>query len=74
VVVCINFKQNNIQKYIHQVAFHIEVKPNGQVWIHENRTDVLIDEELIEQGIVAQDIIPGMLEDYSKTGLDTQAA
>ena len=64
----------NDQKYIHQVAFHIEVKSNGQVWIHENRTDVLIDEELINEGIPAKNIIPGMLEGYPERGVDTQAA
>lgn len=62
------------QNYIHQITFHIEVKPKGQVWIHENRTDVLIDEELVEKGVEAKDLTAGMLEDYSQTGLDSQAA
>lgn len=64
----------NNQDYIHQIAFHVEVKSDGKVWIHENRTDILIDEELINEGIASNDIIIGMIEPYSKNEMGTQVA
>ena len=49
-------------EYIHHVSFHLEIKNDGKGWIHENRTDILIENELVEAGIDAKDIIAGMIE------------
>ena len=62
------------QEYIHQVLFHIEAKSNGKIWIHENRTDLLIDEVLIENKVDKLDIILGMVDPYSLEELKTKAA
>jgi hypothetical protein len=46
-------------RHVHYTVFHFDVLDN-KVWIQENRTDVKIDEELIEAGIAAKDICSGM--------------
>lgn len=48
--------------YVHHVVFHIEVKEDGKVWIHENRTDVNIEEELMEMGISEDWMVYAMIE------------
>lgn len=50
--------------YEHFMAYHVEVKADGKVWIHELRTDVEIDKMLIEKGVDKQDIVGGMIEPY----------
>ncbi|AEE51850.1 XisI protein [Haliscomenobacter hydrossis] len=46
-------------RHVHYTVFHFDILDN-KVWIQENRTDVKIDEELIEAGIAAKDICSGM--------------
>lgn len=46
-------------RHVHYTVFHFDILDN-KVWIQENRTDVKIDEELIEAGVVAKDICSGM--------------
>ncbi len=62
------------QEYIHQVLFHLEVKLDGKIWIHENRTDLPIDEILITNSVEAIDILAGMIEPYSIDVSNTKAA
>ncbi len=45
--------------YVHYSVFHFEILDN-KVWVHENRTDLNIDQELIDEGILAKDIMSGM--------------
>lgn len=59
------------QQHVHYTVFHFEIK-EGKVWVHENRTDVEIDEELKEAGIAAKDIISGL--DYPYIYSTTQQA
>jgi hypothetical protein len=44
---------------VHYTVFHFEIKGN-KVWVHENRTDVNIDEELVDAGIALKDIVSGL--------------
>lgn len=46
-------------RHVHYTVFHFNISDN-KVWIQENRTDVKIDEELIEAGVAAKDICSGM--------------
>jgi hypothetical protein len=50
--------------HVHYTVFHFEIK-DGKVWVHENRTDVKIDEELAEAGVAAKDIASSL--DYLET-------
>ncbi len=50
----------NDYKYTHFCMFHLDII-DGKVWIQENRTEILIDEELVERGIPKHDIVPGFL-------------
>lgn len=45
--------------HVHYTVFHFEIRHN-KVWVHENRTDVNIDAELIDGGIAAKDIVSGL--------------
>jgi hypothetical protein len=46
-------------KHIHYTVFHFSLV-NNQVWVHENRTDLNLDQELINFGIALKDIRSGM--------------
>lgn len=41
----------NKKRYVHQTTFHLEVKATGEIWIHQNNTDVPVEHILIEKGI-----------------------
>ena len=46
-------------KHVHYTVFHFDII-EGKVWIQENRTDVRIDEALIEAGIARKDVLSGL--------------
>jgi len=50
----------NDADYVHYCVFHIDII-NDKVWIQENRTDILIAEELVGLGIDKNDIVLGLL-------------
>ena len=60
--------------YIHQIVFHLELKSTGEIWILENRTDVLIDKELISNGINPRYIFNYMNEQNSEKYEQAKAA
>lgn len=45
--------------YQFYIIFHFDIK-NGKVWVQENRTDVLIAQELTEKGVSRNDIVLGL--------------
>ncbi len=45
--------------YTFSAVFHFDLI-DGKVWIQENRTDILIAEELVERGIPKTDIVLGL--------------
>jgi XisI protein len=57
----IAFGWQNEESYTHLLCFHIEII-NGKVWVHENNTEAMIVNELIEKGIAEEDIILGFIE------------
>ncbi len=50
-------------QYQYKVVFHLQIKPSGKVWILVNNTDLLMTDDLTEQGIPASDIVIGFLPD-----------
>lgn len=48
------------KRYVHSVAFHIEII-DGRIWIHQNNTEALIADELIAKGVQKSDIILGFI-------------
>lgn len=47
-------------RFVHSVAFYIEIQ-NGKVWLHQNNTEALIADELVEKGIAKNDIVLGFV-------------
>ena len=46
-------------RHVHYTVFHFDIL-DGKVWIQENRTDVKINEDLVEAGVSPQDIVSGL--------------
>jgi len=46
-------------RHVHYTVFHFDII-NGKVWIQENRTDVKVDEALIDAGVLPKDIMSGL--------------
>ena len=52
---------------------HVDVKPDGKVWIQHDGTDLVIAEQLVKKGIPKSDIVLGfhaphvrpLIEDYA---------
>jgi hypothetical protein len=53
-------------EHVHYTVFHFEIR-NNKVWVHENRTDVNIDEKLIDAGVAPKDIISGLQQPVRDT-------
>ena len=47
------------QMFIHAAIFHFQIKEDGKIWILVNNTDLLIADELIENGVSREDIVIG---------------
>ncbi len=50
----------NDSRFVHSVAFYIEIQ-NSKIWIHQNNTQALIADELIEKGVKKEDIVLGFV-------------
>ena len=50
------------KRYLHGISFHLQLKGES-VWIHQNNTQYLIADELIENGIAKEDIVLGFLHE-----------
>lgn len=46
-------------EHVYYCLFHFDIK-NGKIWIQENRTEVLPDEEFVAKGIPSKDIVLGI--------------
>jgi XisI protein len=71
--VLISFGWQNDEKYTHLLCFHVEII-NGKVWIHENNTEAMIADELVEKGVAKEDIVLGFLEPDILTHSDIAVA
>jgi hypothetical protein len=43
-------------QYFFYIVFHFELK-NEKIWLYENRTDLLVAQTLVEQGVPKNDIV-----------------
>ena len=43
-------------RYYHYAIFHFDIK-KGKIWVRQNRTDADIEKELIDMGIIGEDVI-----------------
>ena len=57
------------QRYVYNIAFHLEII-DGKIWLQQNNTDILIADELIENGIPKDKIVLGFIapQDRLSTG------
>ncbi len=55
------FGWQNGKRYVHLIAFHLEII-NGKIWIHQNNTEAMIADELMEKGVAREDIVLGFIE------------
>ncbi len=67
------FGWQNGKVYVHLVAFHIEII-EGKVWIHQNNTEAMIADELVEKGIAKEDIVLGFLYESDRADAHYAAA
>lgn len=51
-------------RYVHQVLLHFSIKPSGKIWIHQNKTDILVGKELQKRGVLASDMVIGFRPTY----------
>ncbi len=45
--------------FFYQILFHIDIKPDGTVWIQQNNTEIGVGAALIKKGIDKQDMVLG---------------
>ncbi len=41
------------------ILIHFEVEENGRIWLHQDNTDLIIVDQLLDQGIPKKDIVLG---------------
>lgn len=56
-------------RFVHFVLFHFDIKPNGQIWLQLNNTEILVDRALIAQGVMAEDIVIGFQPEYVRQAM-----
>ena len=54
------------QRFVHSVAFHFDIKPNGKIWLQANWTDTDVAAELEELGVPKSDIVLGFQPVYAR--------
>ena len=47
------------------VLFHLDLI-DGKVWLQQNQTELLVDQVLVERGVLPQDIVLGLLPTFSR--------
>ena len=57
-LVILGWRDDN--RFVHSVAFYIEIQ-NGKIWLHQNNTEAMIADELVEKGISKNDIVLGFV-------------
>ena len=53
------------KRYVHNIAFHLEII-NNKIWIHQNNTEAMIADELMEKGVAKNDIVLGFIHDNER--------
>jgi len=55
---------------VHSCSIHIDIKPDGKVWIQLNNTEAMLADELIELGVSREDIVLGFHSAYMRQFTD----
>ena len=48
------------------IDLHFHIKPDGKVWILENRTEEDVAKDLVKRGVKKYDIVLGFLPEYAR--------
>ena len=56
--------ENKGKDWFYATFIHIDVRPNGRVWLQHDGTDLRIANQLIERGIPKNDIVIGFQPPY----------
>ena len=54
-------------RHIYKIHFHLDIKPDGKIWIMANNTDTLVAEELLQRGVPKTDIVLGLKPPYMRS-------
>lgn len=54
------------RKYYFMVLIHLDIRPDGKVWLQQNNTEILVAEELEERGISKTEIVIGFRPEYMR--------
>lgn len=65
---------DNSKRFVYGVAFHIDIKPNGKVWVQQDNTDAIIVDDLLEGGIPQSDIVLGFMPPFMRKFSDFAVA
>jgi hypothetical protein len=55
---------DNLNHYFLRVRIHLHIKPDGKIWIMENRTEDEIAEILVDLGVDKKDIVLALLPEH----------
>jgi ribosomal protein L31E len=52
--------------YFVRIRLHLHIKPDGKIWILENRMEEDIAEWLVKNGVAASDIVLALLPEHAR--------
>jgi XisI protein len=61
--------ENNSQNWFYATFVHVDVKPNGQVWLQHDGTDLKVGETLVKRGVMGQDMVIGFQPPFARPPL-----
>ena len=60
-------------RWIYGSFVHIDIKPNGKVWLQHDGTDFRVAEKLVDKGIPKSDIVLGFHAPHARKMMDEYA-
>jgi hypothetical protein len=48
------------------IYFHVDVNPDGKVWLQYDGTDSMIGQQLLDQGVAKEDLVLGWIAPYRR--------
>jgi hypothetical protein len=52
------------RQFFYQTLLHLDIKADGKIWIQQNNTEILVGENLSQQGVLLSDIVLGFRPQY----------
>jgi len=59
-----------VDRLVYGISFHIDIKPDGKVWVQQDNTDLVIVDKLLEKGIPKSDMVLGFHPPYVRPQTD----